>query len=56
MGKNKHISQCFQIPGKTPENSIPYHRDTVSPFYCALFTIARKWTQPTCPAQMMDMQ
>lgn len=55
-GKNKCISQCFQISDKTPENSVPYYRDSVSPFYCVLFTVARKWTQSGCQIQMMAIQ
>jgi hypothetical protein len=34
-----------------PENSVTYHSDIcTSVFIAALFTIARKWSQPKCPS------
>lgn len=39
---------CF---GDLPENYLSYHRDDCSDvFIASLFTIPRKWNQPTCPS------
>lgn len=41
----------YTIPRLSPKDSTSYHRETRSSmFTAALFTIARKWKQPGCPA------